>query len=184
MSNSVIQESKDRMEKCLKSLQVDLGKMRTGRASLSMLDAVRVDYYGTPTPLSQVGTLGVPEPRMITIAPWESKLIPDIERAILKSDLGLNPVNDGKLVRLPIPALTEERRRDLVKIAKKQGEEAKVALRHVRRDSMDSLKKQEKDGLPKDEVKHLGDEVEKITHEYVAKVDQIISAKEKELLEV
>ncbi len=184
MSNPVIQESKERMEKCLKSLQVDLGKMRTGRASLSMLDNVRIDYYGTPTPLSQVGTLGVPEPRMITIAPWDSKLIPDIERAILKSDLGLNPVNDGKLVRLPIPALTEERRKDLVKIAKKQGEEAKVALRHVRRDAMDNFKKQEKDGLPKDEAKQLGEEVEKVTQDFVAKVDQIINAKEKELMEV
>lgn len=184
MSSATVSELKTRMDKCLKALQGDLSKMRTGRASVSMLDNIRVDYYGTPTPLSQVGTLAVPEPRLITIAPWETKLIAEIEKAILKSDLGLNPVNDGKIIRLPIPALTEERRKDLVKAAKKQGEEAKVAIRHVRRDAMDDLKKQEKEGLSKDEVKSLGEEVEKATQEFVAKADQIINAKEKELLEV
>lgn len=182
-SNPLISELKQKMEKCLKSLQGELTKVRTGRASLALLDDVKVDYYGTPTPLQQVATLGVPEPRMITIAPWDPKVIPDIEKAILKSGLGLSPVNDGKLVRLPIPALTEERRRDLVKIVKKQGEEGKVAIRHVRREGMDGLKKMEKE-IPKDDVKHLEAEVEKLTHEFVDKADHAVAAKEKELMEV
>ncbi len=184
-SNPLIAELRQKMDKCTKALQGELSKVRTGRASLNLLDDVRVDYYGTPTPLQQVATLGVPEPRLITIAPWDPKVIPDIEKAILKSGLGLSPTNDGKIVRLPIPTLTEERRRDLVKIVKKQGEEGKVAVRHVRREGMDVLKKMEKDGhVSKDDVKHLEDEVEKLTHEFVERADHLISAKEKELLEV
>lgn len=184
-SNPLISELRQKMEKCAKALQTELSKVRTGRASLNLLDDVRVDYYGTSTPLQQVASLGVPEPRLITIAPWDPKVIPDIEKAILKSGLGLSPTNDGKLVRLPIPSLTEERRRDLVKIVKKHGEEGKVAVRHVRREGMDVLKKMEKDGhVSKDDVKHLGDEVEKLTHEFVDKADHLIAAKEKELLEV
>ncbi|MBL7684719.1 MAG: ribosome recycling factor [Deltaproteobacteria bacterium] len=184
-SNPLIIDTKNRMDKCLKSLQTELTKVRTGRASTSILDNVKVDYYGAPTPLAQVATLGVPEPRMITIAPWDPKIIPDIEKAIMKADLGLTPTNDGKLVRLPIPTLTEERRKDLVKMVKKTGEEAKVAVRHVRRDSMDVLKTQEKEStITKDDHKHLGEEVEKATQEFVAKVDQMIAAKEKELMEV
>ncbi len=185
LANPLISDLKQKMEKCLKAFQGELTKVRTGRASLSLLDDVRVDYYGTPTPLQQVATLGVPEPRMITIAPWDPKVIPDIEKAILKSGLGLSPTNDGKLVRLPIPSLTEERRRDLVKIVKKHGEEGKVAIRHVRRDGMDVLKKMEKDGhVSKDDVKHLESEVEKLTHECVEKAEYLVIAKEKELLEV
>ncbi|MFO1518482.1 MAG: ribosome recycling factor [bacterium] len=186
MSNhAAIAELKQRMEKCLKSLQTELTKVRTGRASLNLLDDVKVDYYGTLTPLNQVATLGVPEPRLITISPWDPKVIPDIEKAIMKADLGLMPTNDGKMVRLPIPALTEERRKDLVKMVKKMGEEGKVAVRHVRRDTMDALKKLEKDGdLSKDDHKHLSDEVEKITHEFVEKADKTIEHKEKELMEV
>lgn len=178
-------EIKQKMEKCLQSLQTNLAKVRTGRASLSLLDGVKVDYYGNLSPLNQVANLAVPEPRMITIAPWDPKMIPDIEKAILKADLGLTPANDGKIVRLPIPSLTEERRRDLVKLVKKEGEEGRVALRHVRREAMEGLKKMEKDGeLSKDDHKHKSDEVEKITHEFVGKVDQIIAHKEKELMEV
>ncbi len=184
-NNPLIGDLKQKMDKCLKALQGDLSKVRTGRASITLLDDVRVDYYGTSTPLQQVATLGIPESRMITIAPWDPKVIPDIEKAILKSGLGLSPSNDGKIVRLPIPSLTEERRRDLVKIVKKQGEEGKVAVRHVRREGMDVLKKMEKEGhVSKDDVKHLGDEVEKVTHEYVEKVDHLVTTKEKELLEV
>jgi ribosome recycling factor len=184
-THATIADLKQRMEKCLKSLQGELAKIRTGRASLTLLDDVKVDYYGTPTPLNQIATLGVPESRLITIAPWDPKVIPDIEKAILKADLGLNPANDGKIVRLPIPSLTEERRKDLVKLVKKAGEEGKVAVRHVRRDIMDLLKKMEKDGdLTKDDHKHLSDEVEKQTHEFVGKADQIIQHKEKELMEV
>jgi len=184
-THATITDLKTRMEKCLKSLQGELAKIRTGRASLQLLDDVKVEYYGTLTPLNQVATLGVPEPRLITIAPWDPKVIPDIEKAILKSGLGLNPANDGKIVRLPIPSLTEERRKELVKIVKKAGEEGKVAVRHVRRDTMDLLKKMEKDAaLTKDDHKHLSDEVEKQTHEFVAKADQMMEAKEKELMEV
>ena len=184
-SNPLIVELKQKMDKCLKALQVELGKVRTGRASLALLDDVKVDYYGTPTPLQQVATLGVPESRLITIAPWDPKVIPDIEKAILKSGLGLSPTNDGKLVRLPIPTLTEERRRDLVKIVKKQGEEGKIAIRHVRREGMDGLKKMEKDGhASKDDVKLLESEVEKLTHDFVDKADHVVASKEKELLEV
>ncbi len=184
-NNPLINELKQKMDKCLKALQGELTKVRTGRASIALLDDVRVDYYGAPTPLQQVATLGIPEPRMITITPWDPKVIPDIEKAILKSGLGLSPTNDGKLVRLPIPALTEERRKDLVKIVKKHGEEGKVAIRHVRREGMDALKKMEKDGhASKDDVKHLSDEVEKVTHEHVEKADHLVATKEKELLEV
>lgn len=184
-SNPLIVELKQKMDKSLKSLQVDLSKVRTGRASVSLLDDIKVDYYGVPTPLQQVATMGVPEPRMITIAPWDPKVIPDIEKAILKSGLGLSPMNDGKIVRLPIPSLTEERRRDLVKIVKKQGEEGKIAIRHIRREGMDSLKKMEKDGhVSKDDVKLLEAEVDKLTHEFTDKADQVVASKEKELLEV
>jgi len=177
-------EIRQKMEKCIQSLQGNLAKVRTGRASLNLLDGVKVDYYGNLSPLNQVATLAVPESRMITIAPWDPKMIPEIEKAIMKADLGLMPANDGKIVRLPIPSLTEERRRDLVKLVKKEGEEGKVALRHVRREAMEALKKMEKDGLSKDDHKHRSDEVEKITHEFVEKVDQLVAHKEKELMEV
>jgi ribosome recycling factor len=183
--NPTASEIKQRMEKCLHALQGALAKVRTGRASLSILDGIKVEYYGNLSPLNQVATLGVPESRLITIAPWDPKVIPDIEKAIQKSDLGLTPANDGKVVRLPIPPLTEERRRDLVKLVKKEGEEGKVAIRHVRREAMEALKKMEKDGeLSKDDHKHRSDEVEKITHEYVEKADQLVVHKEKELMEV
>ncbi len=185
MSHAVLTELKPKLEKCIKAFQNDLQKMRTGRASLAMLEDVRVDYYGTLTPLNQVATLNIPEPRLITIAPWESKIIPEIEKAILKADLGVSPVNDGKLVRLPIPPLTEERRKDLVKMVKKMGEESKVALRHGRREAMDQIKKLEKDShLPQDEAKHLSEEVEKIIHQFVEQIDKMVAHKEKELLEV
>src|SRR5262245_36100784 len=164
--NPTTAEIKQRMDKCLQALQNALAKVRTGRASLNILDGVKVEYYGNFSPLNQVATLGVPEPRLITISPWDPKVIPDIERAIQKADLGLTPTNDGKIVRLPIPPLTEERRRDLVKMVKKEGEEGRVAIRHVRREAMEALKKMEKDGdLSKDDHKHRSDEVEKITHE-------------------
>lgn len=185
MSHPVLNKSKDRMEKCLASLRGELAKVRTGRASTSMLDDIRVDYYGTPTPLNQVGTLSVPEPRMITISPWDATAIPLIEKAIIKSDLGLTPANDGKLIRIPIPALNEERRKEMVKLARKHGEEAKVAIRHVRREALDELKTLEKDKkMPEDEAKHLGTEVQKLTDAYVKKVDESLEHKEKEVMEV
>lgn len=183
--SNLIAELKQKMEKSMKALQDELAKVRTGRASTAILEGIRVDYYGTPTPLQQIATLGVPEPRMITIAPWDPKIIPDIEKAILKSGIGLNPTNDGKLIRLPIPSLTEERRKDLVKMVRKIGEESKIALRHIRREGMDTLKKSEKDGdVSKDDVKHLTEEVEKVTHQFVEKVDLTMTHKEGELMEV
>ncbi len=185
MSHPVLNKSKDRMEKCLSAFRGELAKVRTGRASTSMLDDIRVDYYGTPTPLNQVGTLSVPEPRMITISPWDATAIPLIEKAIIKSDLGLTPANDGKLIRIPIPALNEERRKEMVKLARKYGEEAKVAIRHVRREALDELKALEKDKkMPEDEAKHLGAEVQKLTDAYVKKVDESLEHKEKEVMEV
>lgn len=173
------------MSKALDAFKRDLAKVRTGRASLNVLDDVRVDYYGTPTPLNQVGTLAVPEPRMITIQPWEKNLIPEIEKAILKSDLGLNPASDGQLVRLVFPPLTEERRKEMVKQVKRMGEDAKIAIRNVRRDSNDTLKQLEKDKeITEDELKRGEKEVQDVTDDFVSKVDQVIADKEKDLMEI
>ncbi|MBA4349014.1 MAG: ribosome recycling factor [Thermodesulfovibrio sp.] len=175
----------ERMNGAVESLKKDFGSIRTGRASLSLLDWIRVDYYGTPTPLAQVATLGIPESRQITIQPWEQRLVPDIEKAILKSDLGLTPNNDGKTIRLNIPQLTEERRRQLVKIVRKRAEEARVAVRNIRRDIIDELKKVEKEKhLSEDDVKRLQDEIQKITDSYINKVEEVLQHKEKEIMEV
>lgn len=173
------------MEKAVDSLRRDMGKVRTGRASVSILDDVRVDYYGTPTPLNQLGTLAVPEPRLITIQPWEKKLIPEIERAIQKADLGINPTSDGIVIRLAFPPLTEERRKDMVKQVKKMGEEGKIAVRNARRDANDSLKKLLKDkAISEDDEKHGEKEIQTLTDDFVAKIDKVIADKEKELLEI
>lgn len=173
------------MEKAVDSLRRDLSKVRTGRASVSILDDVRVDYYGTPTPLNQLGTLAVPEPRLITIQPWEKKLISEIERAIQKADLGINPTSDGIVIRLAFPPLTEERRKDMVKQVKKMGEEGKIAVRNARRDANDSLKKLLKDkAISEDDEKHGEKEIQTLTDDYVAKIDKVIADKEKELLEI
>ena len=145
MYNDVMKEAKGGMTKAVDSLKKELTKVRTGRASISLLDDVRIDYYGTPTPLSQVGTLAVPEPRLITIQPWEKPLIPEIEKAIMKADLGLNPASDGNIVRIAIPALTEDRRKEMAKLAKSIGENSKIAVRNARRDANDMLKQMEKD---------------------------------------
>lgn len=173
------------MKKALEAFKRDLSKVRTGRASLSVLDDVRVDYYGTPTPLNQVGTMAVPEPRLITIQPWEKNLIGEIEKAILKADLGLNPSSDGQVVRLVFPPLTEERRKEMVKQVKRMGEDAKVAVRNVRRDANDTLKKLEKDKeITEDDLKRGEKEVQEVTDDYVARVDQVIAEKEKDLMEI
>ena len=173
------------MNKALEAFKRDLGKVRTGRASLSLLDDVRVDYYGTPTPLNQVGTLAVPEPRLITIQPWEKNLIPEIEKAILKADLGLNPASDGQLIRLVFPPLTEERRKDMVKQVKRMGEDAKVSVRNARRDANDTLKKLEKDkDISEDDLKRGEKEVQDVTDDYVSRIDQVIADKEKDLMEI
>ena len=173
------------MDKAVEALRRDLSKVRTGRASVTILDDVRVDYYGTPTPLNQLGTLAVPEPRLITIQPWEKKLIPEIERAILKADLGLNPNSDGIVIRLAFPALTEERRKEMVKQVKKMGEEGKIAVRNARRDANETLKKLLKDKeVSEDDEKHGEKEIQTLTDEFVARIDKLVADKEKELMEI
>ena len=173
------------MEKTVEALKKDFGRVRTGRASASLLENIMVDYYGPPTPINQVGTLAVPEPRMITIQPWEKKIIGEIEKAILKSDLGLNPDSDGQIIRVVIPPLTEERRREMTKMTKKMGEESKVALRNLRRDANEKLKKMEKDKeLTKDDLKRGEKEIQDLTDSYVKKIDEIVAAKDKEIMEI
>ena len=173
------------MTKALESFKRDLSKVRTGRASLSLLDDIKVDYYGTPTPLNQVGSMAVPEPRLITIQPWEKNLIGEIEKAILKADLGLNPSSDGQVIRLVFPPLTEERRREMVKQVKRMGEDAKVGIRSVRRDANDTLKKLEKDkDITEDEQKRGEKDIQDLTDDYVARVDKVIEEKEKDLMEI
>ncbi len=185
MTKELIVDMKVHMEKSVDSLRKEYQRVRTGRASTTLLDDVRVDYYGTPTAVSQVATLAVPEPRTITIQPWEAKLIPAIERAILKSDLGLNPMNDGKMIRLMLPALTEERRKDLAKGLKKQAEDAKVAVRNIRRDAIEGLKKLEKDKkIAEDDLKRAEKEVQDATNAVTAKIDEVLGHKEKEVMEV
>ena len=185
MYEDVIAESKEAMTRAVEALKREMSKVRTGRASLAVLDDIRVDYYGTPTPLNQVGTLAVPEPRLITIQPWEKNLIGEIEKAILKADLGLNPSSDGQLVRLVFPPLTEERRKEMVKQVKRMGEDAKVAVRTVRREANDTLKKLEKDKeITEDELKRGEKDVQDVTDDYVARVDQVIAEKEKDLMEI
>ncbi len=181
--DKVIVECKQKMDKHVKGLEAELAKVRTGRASISMLDAVRVDYYGTMAPLNQIATLATPDPRMITIAPFEKKMIQPIEKAIMIADLGIQPTNDGNVVRLPIPALTEERRKDLVKTIKKNAEDFKVSIRHERRDANELLKKIEKTKeIGEDERKRLEQEVQKITDQYIKTVDEKLAKKEKEIM--
>jgi ribosome recycling factor len=185
MIADVKSRAKGGMDKAVEALRHDLAKVRTGRASVTILDDVRVDYYGTPTPLNQVATLAVPEPRMITIQPWERKLIPDIEKAIHKSGLGLNPSSDGVLIRLAFPALTEERRKEMVKMVKKMGEEGKIAIRNARRDANEAIKKLLKDkAVSEDDEKRGEKEIQELTDDYIARIDKVIADKEKELLEI
>lgn len=184
MIESIFQDTKEHMDKSVSSLNSELNRVRTGRASLSLLDGVKVDYYGTPTPLNQVASLSVPENRLITIQPWDVSVIKDIEKAILKSDLGLTPSNDGKIIRISIPQLTEERRKELVKIVSKITEEHKVAIRNIRRDSNELIKTLKKDGdVSEDDAFKAQEKVQKITDEYVNKIDEINKEKEKEILE-
>jgi ribosome recycling factor len=175
----------ERMTRSIEVLKKDFASIRTGRASLSLLDGIFVNYFDTQTPLQQLATLSIPESRQITIQPWDPKIIPDIEKAILKSDLGLTPSNNGKIIRIMIPPLTEERRKQLVKAVKKKAEESKVAIRNIRRDTNDELKKLEKENqLSEDNAKKLHDEVQKVTDTYIAKVDEVLKHKEKEIMEV
>ncbi|MEE9536674.1 MAG: ribosome recycling factor [Desulfobacterales bacterium] len=184
MIDDIYQETKESMAKTVASLKSELQRIRTGRASLSILDSIKVDYYGTPTPLNQMATLAVPESRLITIQPWDVSAIKDIEKAILKSDLGLTPSNDGKILRISIPPLTEERRKELVKVIHKICEDHKVTARNIRRDSNDLLKSLKKDGdISEDEAFRSQDEIQKITDEHIKLIDECYSEKEKEILE-
>ncbi len=185
METEVKKRLKERMDKAIEALRKDLASIRTGRASLSIFDGIVVDYYGTPTPINHLATMAVPESRLITIQPWEPKMIQEIEKAIQKSDLGLNPTNDGKIIRIAIPPLTEERRKQIVKHVHKRGEEAKVAIRNIRRDANEEIKKLEKDEhLSKDDTKRSMDEIQKTTDLYINKVDEIVKHKEDEVMEV
>ena len=174
----------DKMTKSINSLNSELATIRAGRANPHILDKLTVDYYGAPTPLQQVANITVPEARMIQIQPWESSLIKGIEKAILVSDLGLNPSNDGKVIRLVFPELTEERRKELVKDVKKKGEAAKVAVRNIRRDANDAYKKLAKQDVSEDEIKELEDKIQKSTDKYIKEVDAAVDAKSKEIMTV
>ncbi|MBN1382717.1 MAG: ribosome recycling factor [Deltaproteobacteria bacterium] len=185
MKDLIFEELGTNMDKSIQSFEKSLSRVRTGRASLSLLDGIKVDYYGTPTPLSQVASLSVPESRMIVISPWDSSVIGAIEKSIQKSDLGLTPSNDGKVIRITIPALTEERRKELVKVVKKMAEETKIKLRNDRRDANDQLKALKKDGdISEDNLFKYQDDVQKQTDKYIQKVDDILADKEKEIMEI
>ena len=175
----------EKMEKTVENLQEEYSSIRAGRANPHILDKIKVDYYGTPSPLQQVGNVSVPEARMIVIQPWDASLLKDIEKAILASDLGLTPTNDGKVIRLVFPELTEERRKELVKDVKKKGENAKVAVRNIRRDANDAFKKQSKaNEISEDDLSNLEDDIQTLTDKYTKKVDGIIEDKSKEILTV
>lgn len=182
---ALVKETSARMERSIEAFRKELGKVRTGRASFSLLDGVKVDYYGTLTPLQQVGTLSVPESRLITVTPWDTKMIGPIEKAIQGSGLGLNPSSDGKTVRIPIPPLTEERRKELAKVVRKMGEDARVAVRNVRREAIEKLKDREKKKeISEDVVKRGQERIQKETDAHVKKIDEILKSKEQEILEV
>ncbi len=179
------QDCTNRMQKSIDSLEKDFSKLRTGRASTALVDSIRVEYYGTPTPLNQVASVSIPDSRTISIAPWDRNAFNSIEKAIMKSDLGLTPINDGRAIRINIPVLTEERRKDLVKMAKKYTEEAKVAIRNVRRDVNDALKKMHTAKEISEDDLHKGqDEVQKTTDLFVKKADAVLAEKEKEIMEI
>jgi len=175
----------EKMKKAITSLQREFSTLRAGRASPALVERLEVDYYGTPTPLNQIAGISAPEPRLLVIQPWDKSSISNIEKTILKSDLGLNPINDGNVIRLNFPQLTEERRNELVKFVRKKAEESKVAIRNIRREANDTLKAQEKDGdLSEDEKKRSQDEIQKLTDKYIEEVDKVLSQKEKEIKEV
>lgn len=174
----------DKMNKTLDNLMAEYGTIRAGRANPKVLDRIRVDYYGTPTPIQQVGNVSVPEPRMLLIQPWEKSLLKAIEKAILTSDLGINPTNDGSVIRLVFPELTEERRKELVKDIKKRGEDNKVAIRNTRRDGNDALKKLAKAEVSEDEIKELEEKLQKLTDKFIKDVDKLVEEKSKEILTV
>jgi len=185
MANDVIGLAKEKMEKALQAYKRELVSIRAGRANASLLDKVTVEYYGVPTPVNQLASINIPEARLIVIQPYDKSIVSDVEKAIQKSDLGLNPTSDGSVIRIVIPPLTEERRRELAKVVKKMAEDARVAIRNIRRDANDELKKLEKNGeITEDEHRRLSEEVQNLTDSHIAKVDQATKEKEKEIMEV
>lgn len=175
----------DRMQKAVVATGHELAKIRTGKATTTLLDGIRVTYYGNMVPINQTATIAAPEPRLITVQPWEKNMIAEITKALQKSELGLNPIAEGNLIRIPIPPLNEERRRDLVKLVKKLAEEGRIAIRNIRRDANDQLKKAEKDKkISSDEHHRVADEIQKLTDTYIAEIDQLVTAKEAEVMEV
>ncbi|PLT34183.1 ribosome recycling factor [Bacillus sp. V5-8f] len=185
MPKTVIANTKERMEKAISAYTRELASIRAGRANASLLDKISVDYYGAPTPVNQLAGISVPEARLLVIQPYDKSILGEIEKAILKSDLGLNPTSDGSIIRIAIPALTEERRKELVKVVKKEAEDAKIAIRNIRRDANDDLKKLEKNGeITEDDLRGYSDDIQKMTDSHIVKIDDITKNKEKEILEV
>jgi ribosome recycling factor len=185
MSDAVFKQTQARMRAAIDSVRREFGTLRAGKATPALLDGITVQAYGSSMPLNQVGTIGAPEPRLLVVQPWDKSLIGPVEKAIRASDLGLNPANDGNVVRIPIPALTEERRKDLVKIAKHYAEEGRVSIRNCRREANDALKKERKDGtLTEDQEKRAHDKIQEMTNDFVKEIDELLSGKEKEILEI
>ncbi|MFF2014804.1 MULTISPECIES: ribosome recycling factor [Bacillales] len=184
MPQTIKKNAEERMEKAILSLKRDLATLRAGRASTALLDRIQVEYYGAPTPVNQLANISTPDSRTLLIQPWDKSSLSDIERAIMKSDLGLTPANDGTIIRLSIPPLTEERRAELVKFTKRFGEDAKVAIRNIRRDANDDIKKLEKNGISEDESHGHQEDIQKATDKFIAEVDKVLLSKEKEIMEV
>ncbi|NLP37923.1 MAG: ribosome recycling factor [Firmicutes bacterium] len=185
MPKAIFRDAEERMQKAVSVLKQDLGSLRAGRATPALLDKIMVDYYGSSMPINQLANISVPEPRLLVIQPWDKNAVPEIERAILKSDLGLTPNTDGSVIRLAIPQLTEERRKELVKVCRKKAEEGRVAIRNIRRDANEELKQMEKAGeITEDEYHRAMDEVQKITDKMIENVDKVLADKEKEIMEV
>ncbi|MFF2176926.1 ribosome recycling factor [Lysinibacillus sp. NPDC058147] len=185
MAKQVLEQAKEKMNKTIAAFTRELSSIRAGRANAALLDRITVDYYGAPTPINQLGGVSVPEARLLVITPYDKTILGEIEKAIMKSDIGITPTNDGSVIRLMIPALTEDRRKDLVKQVKKEAEDAKIAVRNVRRDANDDLKKLEKAGeITEDDLRGYGEDIQKLTDEFIVKVDQVTKDKEKEILEV
>jgi len=185
MINELHEQIESRMDKSVQTLKRELARLRAGRANPQILDRIMVDYYGVPTPLNQLGNITVPEARLLVISPWDSKIIPAVEREIMKSDLGITPTNDGKVIRLVFPELTEERRKELVKTVKKMGEETKIAIRNIRREANDQLRKMQKNSeITEDDLRTEESNVQKLTDDFIKKVDEVIKDKENEIMEV
>lgn len=185
MINEIKQQTEDKMKKAIQALKRDLATLRTGRATPAILDKVQVEYYGSLMPINQVANISTPDPRTLMIQPWDKSTLPEIERAIQKAELGLTPTNDGNVIRISIPPLTEQRRKELVKLARKMGEESKVAIRNVRRDANEDVKKLEKNGeIPEDLARRGTEDIQKITDKYIKETDQVVASKEEEIMEI